>query len=108
MTIGTISTNAQSMLLVSQLNQDNTALNQAQQQVSSGLVSTTFGGYGDQTAALESAQAAVDRTNSYQTATQLALNQTNLQDAQLTQLSSLASQLQQDITTAVGNNSGST
>lgn len=108
MTIGPVSTNAQSMMLVSQLDQDNTALNQTQQQVSSGLVSTTYGGYGDQTAALESAQAAVDRTNSYQTATQLAINQVNLQDTQLTQLSSLASQLQQDITTAVANNSGST
>jgi flagellar hook-associated protein 3 FlgL len=108
MTIGTVSTSAQSMLLISQLNQDNTALNQTQQQVSSGLVSTTYGGYGDQTAALESAQAAVDRTNSYQAATQLALNQANLQDTQLTQLSSLASQLQQDITTAVANNTGST
>jgi flagellar hook-associated protein 3 FlgL len=108
MTIGTVSTSAQSMLLISQLNQDNTALNQTQQQVSSGLVSTTYGGYGDQTAALESAQAAVDRTNSYQAATQLALNQTNLQDTQLSQLSSLASQLQQDITTAVANNTGST
>jgi len=108
MTIGTISTSAQSALLVSQLNQDNTALNQTQQQVSSGLVSTTYGGIGDQTAALESAQAAVDRTNSYQAATQLGINQANLQDTQLTQLSTLASQLQQDITTAAGNNSGST
>jgi flagellar hook-associated protein 3 FlgL len=108
MTIGPISTSAQSALFVSQLNQDNTALNQTQQQVSSGLVSTTYGGYGDQAAALESAQAAVDRTNSYQAGTQLALNQANLQDTQLTQLSSLASQLQQDITTSVANNSGST
>jgi flagellar hook-associated protein 3 FlgL len=108
MTIGTISTSAQSALLVSQLNQDNAALNQTQQQVSSGLTSTTYGGIGDQTAALESAQAAVDRTNSYQAATQLAINQANLQDTQLTQLSTLASQLQQDITTSVANNSGST
>jgi flagellar hook-associated protein 3 FlgL len=108
MTIGTISTSAQSAMLVAQLNQDNTALNQTQQQVSSGLVSTTYGGIGDQTAALESAQAAVDRTNSYQAATQLGINQANLQDTQLTQLSTLASQLQQDITTAVANNSGST
>jgi flagellar hook-associated protein 3 FlgL len=108
MTIGTISTSAQSALLVSQLNQDNAALNQTQQQVSSGLTSTTYGGIGDQTAALESAQAAVDRTNSYQAATQLGINQANLQDTQLTQLSSLASQLQQDITTSVANNSGAT
>ncbi len=108
MTIGPVSTSAQSMILVSQLNQDNEALNQTQEQVASGLTSTTYGGIGDQTAALESAQAAVDRTNSYQAATQLGINQANLQDTQLTQLSTLASQLQQDITTAVANNSGST
>ena len=108
MTLGPISNSAQSMVLISQLNQDNNALNQTQQQVASGLTSTTYGGIGDQTAALESAQAAVDRTNSYQAATQLGINQANLQDTQLTQLSTLASQLQQDITTAAANNSGST
>ena len=59
MTIGTVSTSAQSMLLISQLNQDNAALNQTQQQVASGLTSTTYGGFGDQTAALESPDATI-------------------------------------------------
>jgi flagellar hook-associated protein 3 FlgL len=106
--LGPISTSAESALLVSQLNQDQTALNQTQAQVSSGDVSTTYGGFGDQTAALESAQTAVDQTNAYQSAIQLATTQNNLQNTQLTQLSSLASQLQQDITNAVANNDGST
>ena len=39
---------------------------------------------------------------------QLAANQVNLQDAQLSQLSTLASQLQQDVTTAVANGNGGT
>jgi flagellar hook-associated protein 3 FlgL len=107
-TLGPVSTSAQSLLLISQLNQDSATLNQTQQQVASGLTSTTYGGIGDQTAALESAQAGVDATTAYQAAAQLGLNQVNLQATQLTQLSNLASQLQQDITTAVGNNSGST
>jgi flagellar hook-associated protein 3 FlgL len=108
MTIGPVSNNMQSMLLVSQLDQDQTALDNTQQQVASGDVSTTYGGFGNQTAALESAQTAVDQTNAYQASTNLALNQANLQNTQLTQLSSLSSQLQQDITTAVANNDGST
>src|SRR5580692_6032457 len=108
MTIGPVSNNMQSMLLVSQLDQDQTALDDTQQQVASGDVSTTYGGFGNQTAALESAQTAVDQTSAYQSATNLALNQANLQNTQLTQLSSLSSQLQQDITTAVANNDGST
>ncbi|MGD0141718.1 MAG: flagellin [Rhizomicrobium sp.] len=107
-TLGPVSTSAQSLLLISQLNQDSATLNQTQQQVASGLTSTTYGGIGDQTAALESAQAGVDATTAYQAAAQLGLSQVNLQATQLTQLSNLASQLQQDITTAVGNNSGST
>jgi flagellar hook-associated protein 3 FlgL len=108
MTIGPVSNNMQSMLLVSQLDQDQTALDNTQQQVASGDVSTTYGGFGNQTAALESAQTAVDQTTAYQASTNLALNQANLQNTQLTQLSSLSSQLQQDITTAVANNDGST
>jgi flagellar hook-associated protein 3 FlgL len=108
MTIGPVSTSAQSMLLISQLNQDNITLNQTQEQIATGLTSTTYGGIGDQTAALESAQAGVDATTAYQAAAQLGLNQVNLQASQLTQLSTLASQLQQDITSAVANNSGAT
>ena len=107
MTIGPISNSAQSALLL----RNSIRTRYAQSNATAGClrpVSTTYGGFGDQTAALESAQAGVDATNAYQAAAQLGLNQANLQDTQLTQLSTLASQLQQDITTAVANNSGST
>ncbi|MEI9929644.1 MAG: hypothetical protein WDM89_03500 [Rhizomicrobium sp.] len=42
--------------------------------------------------------------DAYQSNTQSALNQVNLQDTQMTQLSSVAQQLQQALTSAVGNN----
>lgn len=69
------------------------------EQVASGQKSTSYTDYGNQTAAMESARAVVNRTASYQTGTKLALTQTQLQDDQLTQLSDLASQLK----TALGN-----
>jgi flagellar hook-associated protein 3 FlgL len=108
MTIGPVSTNAQSQVLLAQLMQVENSVNQSESQVASGYVSTTYTGMGDKTAVLESTQAALDRTNGYQSATQLALNQSNLQDSQLTQLSNLASQLRQDMTQAVGNGDAST
>ena len=60
------------------------------------------------TAALESAQTQGNLATGYSSAAQLASNQVNLQDTQLSQLSSLASQLQQDVTTAVANGNGGT
>jgi flagellar hook-associated protein 3 FlgL len=106
--IGSISTIAQSQLLLSNIQQDEASLQQTQTQVATGLVSTTYGGIGDQTAALESAQSQGQLADAYVQTAQLASNQVNLQDTQLSQLSTLAGQLQQDITTAVANNNGAT
>ena len=108
MTIGSISTIAQAQLMLSHIQQDESALQQTQSQVATGLVSTTYGGIGDQTAALESAQSQGTLANAYVQTAQLASNQVNLQDAQLSQLSTLTGQLRQDITTAVANNNGAT
>jgi flagellar hook-associated protein 3 FlgL len=107
-TIGNVSTVAQSQYMLSRIQQDETALQNTQSQVATGFVSTTYGGIGNQTAALESAQTQGSLANGYVATAQLASNQVNLQDAQLSQLSSLASQLQQDVTTAVANNNGGT
>src|ERR1700678_3577708 len=90
------------------IEQDEAALQNTQSQVANGYVSTTYGGIGNQTAALESARTQGSLATGYVATAQLASNQVNLQDAQLTQLSSLASQLQQDITTAVANGNGGT
>jgi flagellar hook-associated protein 3 FlgL len=106
--ISGISTLAQSQLLLSHIQQDETALQQTQSQVATGLVSQTYGGIGDKTAALESAQSQGALATTYASTAQIASNQVNLQDTQLSQLSTLSGQLQQDITTAVANNNGAT
>lgn len=108
MTIGNVSTLAQSQYMLSRIQQDEAALQNTQSQVATGYVSTTYGGIGSQTAALESAQTQGSLATGYAATAQLAANQVNLQDAQLSQLSSLASQLQQDVTTAVANGNGGT
>ena len=108
MTIGNVSTMAQSQYMLSHIEQDETALQNTQSQVATGYVSTTSAGIGNQTAALESARTQGSLATGYVATAQLASNQVNLQDAQLSQLSSLASQLQQDVTTAVANGNGGT
>jgi flagellar hook-associated protein 3 FlgL len=108
MTIDRVSTNSQSQLLLSQIQQAELALNKTQTQVTSGKVSTDYAGIGDKTAMLEATRSASNRVTAYQSATSLALNQADLQDSQMSSLSDLANQLRQAITTAVGDNDGST
>ena len=94
--------------MISQIMQAETALNNTQEQVTSGQVSDNYAGYGDKTAMLEATRSAQERVDGYQSATTLAMNQVDLQDSQLSSLSDLANQLRQAITTAVANNDGST
>jgi flagellar hook-associated protein 3 FlgL len=108
MTIDRITNSNQAQLMIAQINTANANLAQSEQQVSSGNVSNTYAGYGDKVQALEAANSAAARANAYKAAAQAGLNQANLQDTQLTQLSNLANQLRQDITTASANNDGST
>lgn len=104
MSVDRVATNSQSQLLLAQITRATNAMNTSQQQVASGKVSSDYAGIGGKTSALEAARASAARATAYQTNTQAALNQVNLQDAQLTQLSSVAGQLQQALTTAIGNN----
>ncbi|MBS0274727.1 MAG: hypothetical protein JSR55_10065 [Proteobacteria bacterium] len=108
MTIDRIATNSQSQLMLSQIQQAELALNKTQTQVTSGMVSTNYAGIGDKTAMLEATRSAANRASAYQSATSLAINQADLQDSQMSSLSDLANQLRQAITTAVGDNDGST
>jgi flagellar hook-associated protein 3 FlgL len=108
MTIDRIATNSQSQLMLSQIQQAELALNKAQTQVTSGKVATDYAGIGDKTAMLEATRSAANRADAYQSATTLAVNQANLQDNQMSSLSDLANQLRQAITTATGDNDGST
>lgn len=106
MSVDRVATNAQSQFYLAQIMQANKNLDTAQNQVSSGKISETYAGIGDKTQALEAARSAQNRATSYQSATQLALTQTDLQDTQLTALSGLADQLRQAIATAAGNGDG--
>jgi flagellar hook-associated protein 3 FlgL len=106
MTVDRIATNTQASYLMSQVMKANSALDTTQAQVASGKVSTNYVGIGDKTAALEAARAAAARADAYASNTQLAVTQADLQDAQLTTLSSLAEQLKEAIATAVGNGDG--
>jgi flagellar hook-associated protein 3 FlgL len=107
MTVDRIATNTQAHYLLSQVMNANSALDTTQAQIASGKVSTNYVGIGDKTAALEAARAAAARADAYASNTQLAVTQTDLQDTQLTTLSSLAEQLKEAITTATGNADGS-
>ncbi|HEY1613887.1 MAG TPA: flagellin [Rhizomicrobium sp.] len=107
MSIDRVATNSQSQFLIQEMMQAQSSLNTTDQQVSTGMIANTYGGYGDKAALLEAARSAQNRANSYQSATTLALTQSDLQNTQLTQLSSIAQQLQQDISEAVANNDGS-
>ena len=108
MSIDRVSSNTQTQLMLSQIMQAETALNKSQEQVTSGRVADNYAGYSDKTAMLEATRSAQERVDGYQSGTALAINQADLQDSQLSNLSDLANQLRQAITTAVANNDGST
>ncbi|HSZ75534.1 MAG TPA: flagellin [Rhizomicrobium sp.] len=106
--IDRVASNSQSQFMLSQIMNAENALNTSEQQVASGKVADTYSGIGDKTAVLEAARSAANKSSALQSTLQLAVNQTNLQDTQVTQLSSLADQLRQDVTTALSNNDAST
>jgi|HubBroStandDraft_5_1064220.scaffolds.fasta_scaffold29810_2 flagellar hook-associated protein 3 FlgL len=104
MSIDRVATNSQSQYMLAQIAQAEQAMTKSQEQVASGKVSSDYAGIGAKTSALEAARASAARASAYQANTSAASNQVDLQDTELTQLSSVAQQLQQALTTAVGNN----
>ena len=108
MSIDRVATAMQSQYMLAQINSANAALNSTQAQVASGNAASDYTGYGDKTAALEAAQSAASRAGAYKGAAQAGADQANLQDTQLSTLSSLADQLRQAVTNAVANNDGTT
>lgn len=106
MAIERTSTAGQSLYMLQQVMNASQQLNQTQAQVASGKVSTDYAGLGDKAALLEASRTAANKAEAYQSNTTLALNQSNLQDTQLSSLSDLANQLRTAITTAVANNNG--
>jgi flagellar hook-associated protein 3 FlgL len=106
MAIDRVATSAQAQYMLAQVLKAEKSLNTYQTQVASGLVTSSYAELGDKAAALESAKAAAARAEAYAANTKLALTQTDLQDTQLTQLSNLAEQLKEAITSAAANADG--
>lgn len=108
MSIDRVATASQTAYFLSQIESAGSALDTTQQQIASGVNSTTYAGFGNQAQVLTATLAANARNSAYTTATNLASTQVSLQDTQLTSLSSLAAQLQKAIGDAVANNDAST
>ena len=104
MSVDRVTTASQSAYFLSQIERVGSALDTTQQQIASGVNSTTYAGFGNQAQTLTATLAANARNSAYTTATNLAATQVSIQDTQLTSLSSLAAQLQQAISEAVANN----
>src|SRR3984957_13246769 len=108
MSVDRVATAQQSAYFLSQINQASTALDKTDQQIASSKIANTYAGFGGQTQVLTATLSAQARNQSYSTATTLATTQADLQDTQLTSLSSLATQLKTAVSTAVANNDPST
>src|SRR5215469_14238203 len=108
MSIDRIATAQQSAYFLTQINQAGAQLDKTQQQIASGVVSSTYAGFGSQAQVLQATISANARNSAYTDATGLATTQTDMQDTQLTSLSSLATQLKTAISDAVANNNPST
>jgi flagellar hook-associated protein 3 FlgL len=108
MSIDRIATAQQSQYFLQQIQAASTALNTTQQQIASGDNATTYAGFGTQTQVLQATMSANARNTAYQTATSLAVTQADMQDTQLTSLSSLTTQLNTAISTAISSNDPST
>jgi len=108
MSIDRIATAQQSQYFLSQIENATGALNTTQQQIASGDNATTYAGFGTQTQVLQATMSANARNSAYQTATSLAVTQADMQDTQLTSLSSLAAQLNTAVSTAISTNDPST
>ena len=108
MSVDRVATAQQSAYFLSQINQAGAALDTTNAQIASGKVATTYAGFGSQAQVLQATISAQARNDSYSTATTLATTQADLQDTQLTSLSSLATQLSTSVSTAVANNDPTT
>jgi flagellar hook-associated protein 3 FlgL len=108
MSIDRVATAAQTALFLSQIQSAGSALDKTQQQIASGNNADTYAGFGDKTQVLTAMMSANARNDSYTNATKLAVTQTDLQDTQLTSLSSLAQSLQKAVSDAVANNDATT
>ena len=107
MAIDRVGTAVNAQIMTSQILKAEAALDKTNKQVASGNKSDTYTGYGSQTAALEAARSAAARADANVTVAQQASTRLDLQDTQLTQLSSIADQVRQVLTSTIGTGDGS-
>jgi flagellar hook-associated protein 3 FlgL len=108
MSVDRVSTASQTAYFLSQIENAGSALDKTQEQIASTVNATTYAGFGTQAQVLTATISANARNSAYTTATTIASTQVDLQDTQLTSLSSLAQQLNTAISSAVANNDGTT
>src|SRR5471032_1131962 len=108
MSIDRVATADKSAFFLTQIQNAGAALDTTQQQIASGKNANTYAGFGDKTQVLTATIAANARNSAYTDATKFSVTQTDLQDTQLTSLSSLAASLKKAVSDAVANNDGST
>ncbi len=108
MSIDRVSTAAQTAFFLSQIQNAGQALDTVQEQIASGKNANTYAGFGDKAQVLTATIAANARNGAYVNATKFAVTQTDLQDTQLTSLSSLATSLKKAVSDAVANNDATT
>jgi flagellar hook-associated protein 3 FlgL len=107
MSVDRIATSAQTAFFLSQIEKAGAALDQTQAQIASKVNSTTYAGFGTQTQVLTATISANARNSAYATATTAATTQVDMQDTQLTGLSSLAAQLKKAVSDVSSNNDAS-
>ena len=108
MSFDRVATAAQSAFFLAQIQNAGSQLDKTQEQIASGKNANTYAGFGDKTQVLTATIAAQARNTAYTDATKFAVTQTDLQDTQLTSLSSLAASLKKAIGDAVSNGDAST
>ena len=108
MSVDRVATAQQSAYFLSQINVAGAALDKTNQQIASSKIATTYAGFGEQTQVLQATISAKARNDAYATATSLATTQADVQDTQLTSLSSLAAQLKKAVSDSVANNDPTT
>jgi flagellar hook-associated protein 3 FlgL len=108
MSIDRVATSAQTAFFLAQLQNAGSALEQVQEQIASTKNATTYAGFGDKTQVLTATIATNARNDAYTNATKFAVTQTDVQDTQLTSLSSLSVSLKKAVSDAVANNDATT
>src|SRR3954451_8582996 len=108
MSIDRISTAAQTASLLNHIQNAGNQLDKVQEQIASGKNADTYAGFGDKAQILTATIAANARNTAYTDATKFAVTQTDVQDIQLTTLSSLVTDLKKAVSDAVANNDATT